>query len=393
MKIGYVLFTFPEITQAWILNEIVELINRGHKVYIFSIFPSEDNIFHPEVNEYNLLKNTFYLTNSKTMLNQIKLILRTIGLFGWSEPCESLKYKVLSIAAAKHFSDIAKGLGIDFLHAHFNTVPTHTAMLMSKKLKIPFTFTVHAADIFVNKNVKAIKERMHRASAVITISYYNKDYLEKLTNSYQNKIYVVRACPIINKNKLLKRQPELFRILTIARLIEKKGIKYSILAIKELIMDYPEIKYSIIGSGPLEKELKELAKSLNLQNNINFLGNLSDDSLNDESKKATIFMLPCVMAKNGDMDGIPVALMESMYLGIPVVSTTISGIPELIKNGKEGILVEPKNVEQLTIAMKLLLKDKELRFKIGLNGRKKIKNDFNIQNEINKLFEIWEKVV
>jgi glycosyltransferase involved in cell wall biosynthesis len=158
-------------------------------------------------------------------------------------------------------------------------------------------------------------------------------------------------------------------------------------------MDYPEIKYSIIGSGPLEKELKELAKSLNLQNNINFLGNLSDDSLNDESKKATIFMLPCVMAKNGDMDGIPVALMESMYLGIPVVSTTISGIPELIKNGKEGILVEPKNVEQLTIAMKLLLKDKELRFKIGLNGRKKIKNDFNIQNEINKLFEIWEKVV
>jgi len=263
-------------------------------------------------------------------------------------------------------------------------------MLMSKKLGIPFTFEAHAVDIFVKPCLKALEKRMREASATTTISYYNRDYLHKLTNINIKKIHVVRACPVIDKFKCVKRNPEVLSILTVGRLVEKKGIKYGILAIKELIKDYPEIQYSIVGSGLLETELKSLARLVDLQNNVRFLGNLDDNSLIDELRKATIFILPCVIAKNEDRDGIPVSLMESMYLRIPTVSTNISGISELIEDRREGFLVEPGNFEQLASAIKTLLENENLRITMGVNGRKKIVTQFNIHKEARKLLEIWE---
>lgn len=392
MNIGYVCGAFPVITETFILNEIVDLIRRGHKVYVFSILPPKVNFIHREVSEFNLFKNNYYLPNPKKKLNQIRLIWKSIGLFGWEYPCESFKIKVLSIATAKYFSEVAKQLSIDILHAHFNDTSTHSAMLMSKKLEIPFTFTAHAVDIFVNPSVKALKERMDKSSAIITISDYNRDYLHQLTNIDKNKIHVVRACPSIEKFKSLKRNPEPFRILTIGRLIEKKGIKYGIMSIGELVKDYPKIQYLIVGSGQLQNELKLLVSQLSLQNNVKFLGNLDDGSLSDEFSKATIFILPCIRAENGDMDGIPVSLMEAMYLQIPVISTKVSGIPELIENNQEGFLVEPKDSKQLTHAIRTLLEDKSLREELGKYGRKKIIDKFNINKEVEKMIKIWAEI-
>ncbi len=391
MNIAYVLSTFPQLTQTFVLNEIVELVREGHNVHVFSIFPPENGIFHEELDEFNLWSNVHYFQNPRLRLNQIKIALQSFGSFGWKHSCEKLSTKVLSIAAAKYFSEIAKDLPIDVLHAHFSDMAAHTAMLMSKKLGIPFTFTGHAVDIFVNPNKKALQQRMELASAIITISQYNRDYLHEITGVDKDKIHVVRACSNLAKLKFVKSNPEPFRILTIGRLVEKKGIRYGIIAINELIKHYPKIRYVIVGSGPLEKELRKMVEFLNLQENVEFLGNLSDDSLLEELRKATIFVLPCVKGKNGDMDGIPVALMESMYLRVPTVSTNISGVPELIETGKEGLLVEPKNVEQLANVIKTLLDDENLRVRIGENGREKIEADFNVHKEVDKLLGIWKE--
>jgi glycosyltransferase involved in cell wall biosynthesis len=264
-------------------------------------------------------------------------------------------------------------------------------MCISKLTGIPFTFTGHAFDIFVNPNAKVLKEEMENSSAVITPSYYNKNYLHELTGVNKDKIHVIRACPNIERLKsIIKREKDAFTILTVARLVEKKGIKYGILAIKGLIKEFPELQYRIVGSGPLENELKEVVKSLNLENSVKFLGSLDGDSLMNELNRATIFILPSVRAKNGDMDGIPVSLMEAMYLQIPTISTTISGIPELIENRKEGFLAEQKNIEQLANAMNFFLEDCDLRIKMGENGRKKIEKEFNIHKEIEKLLKIWK---
>ena len=391
MNIGYVLGVFPKLSETFILNEIVELTKRGHEVYIFSIFYPREKIVQPEVGEYKLLSRTYYAPSYFRLVLELFKPNSFPLLFYRNN---RLLSKLYCIAVAKYFSKIVRELDLDILHAHFATEPTYVAMLISKLTEIPFTFTAHAFDIFIKPDVKALKERMEGAAAVITPSYYNKNYLYNLTNVKEDKIHVVRACANIEKFKRIKREPNGGPpiILSVARLVEKKGIKYGILAIKELINEFPTIQYRIVGSGPLESELKELVNSLNLTAHVKFLGNLDGESLMHELEKAAIFVLPCVQAKNGDRDVWPVALQEAMIAKVPVISTTVGGIPELIEHGKEGYLVEPGNVKQLAGAIRTLLRDSELRNKMGELGRKKIEEKFNIHKEVEKLLKIWKEI-
>jgi len=387
MNIGYILGMFPKISETFILNEIVELIRMGHKVHIFSIHRPQKSIVHPEVNEYHLLGKTSY---SPSYFKLGVELLKFDSLLFYKNRKKIIINKFYCIAIARYFSKIIKKLNLNVLHAHYAVDTAYTAMLISKLTGIPFTFTGHALDIFVNPDIRALKERMENASAVITISHYNKNYLHNLTKVDKDKIFIVRACPNIERYKTIKRDEDPSTILTVGRLVEKKGIKYGILAIKELVKEYPNIRYNIVGSGPLKNELQDLIRKLALGKKIRLLGNLDYCSLTEKLSKATVFILPCVKAKNGDMDGIPVSLMEAMYLQIPVISTKISGIPELIETGREGILVEPKNIKQLSNAIKSLLEDKNLRIKMGRNGRRKIEAEFNIHKEVSKLVNIWE---
>jgi colanic acid/amylovoran biosynthesis glycosyltransferase len=391
MKIGYVLFHFPALTESFVINEIIELIKRGHEIHVFSIKTSDDELVHKEYSEILGHATIHYMPNPEKFLNQIRYFISSVGFWGWSYPCENLTTKVLSIAAAKYFCTLAENLNLDVLHAHFNGVPAQTAMLMSEKLCVPFTFTAHATDIFVNPSKNALKKRMETALEIVTISNYNRKYLHELTGISEKKTKVVRACPIIDKFKCIKRTPQFPIILTVGRFVEKKGIKYGILSIKELVKFYPEIQYRIIGSGVLENELKNLTYSLGIRKNVIFLGNVSDESQIDELKNATVFILPCLKAKNGDQDGIPVSLMEAMFLQIPTISTKISGIPELLENQKDGFIVESKDVTQMVNAIKILLDKKDLRIKIGKNAKNKVTAEFNIHKEIIKMEQIWRR--
>ncbi len=428
MKIGYILKIFPKISEKFVTNEILELIKMGHEIYIFSIFhPNEkiinrEKVVHSEISEYNLLRSTFYpphIQRSVLELSGYSKLFLTQNIY-----VQKL-HDNLCIDVANYFAKVIEDndIKLDVIHAHFATEPTYVAYKMSKILNIPFTFMAHAFDIFINPDIKSLKEKIENASAIMTPSYYNKEYLSNLISGIdKNKIFVVRACPNIDELKLLgdryryryrdrdrnrdkdknnendknennendKNENNEFNILSISRLVEKKGIKYGILAIKELIREYPEINYNIIGSGPLERNLKKLIRTLEIENNVKIIQNLDNNALMTEFNKATIFILPCIKAKNGDMDGIPVSLMESMYLQIPTISTKISGIPELIENNIDGLLVEDKNVGQLVESLKILYINKDLRIKIGNNGKDKVENNFNIHKEAKKLIEIWK---
>lgn len=387
MKIGYVLISFPILSETFILNEIIELKKKRHKVTIFSVSSPKENIIQPEIKKFNLLEDVFYLPDKK-LVEKIESGLKSLGFFGRDHEVKNLREKILAIIAAKYFVEKAKNLKLDILHAHFNGISVQVAMLMSKKLDIPFTFTAHAFDIFINPNIKVLKKRMKNASAVITPSYYNRDYLYNLTGIDKEKIHVIRACTNIDKFETIKKNKDV-TILSGGRLVEKKGIKYGILSVKELIKDFPNIQYNVIGSGPLENELKNLISSLNLENNVKFFGSLDSNSVRNELSRATIFILPCVRAKNGDLDVCPLALQEAMLAKIPVISTNMGSVPELIENGKEGFLVKSRNVKQLVDSIKTLLENKKLRIKMGENGRKKIEKEFNIHKEIEKLLKIW----
>jgi glycosyltransferase involved in cell wall biosynthesis len=393
MKIGYVLNVFPKLSETFVINEMVELMQRRHEISIFPISRSNERIVQPEVNVYNLTAKAHYLPFASELVPTIASTVSSNAAAG-RRPGLSAARRLYCVAAARFFSRIVRRLDLDIIHAHFANQSTYTAMLMSKYAQVPFTFTTHAIDIFDNPDVDSIKEKAEKASAIITISNFNRNYIHKLTGTSLERIHVVRAC-VLNRFRDFKRETpkgNRRRILSVARLVETKGIKYGILAVNKLTKRFPDIEYRIVGSGPLEAELDSLVESLDLENNVKMLGELDASVLADEFKKAGLFVLPCVRTATGDMDGIPVSLMEAMCLGIPAISTNISGIPELIEDGKSGLLVEEKNVGQLAEAIETLLQDESFASKIGGEGRKKVEESFNIHNEVGKLLRIWDEI-
>ncbi len=392
MNIGYVLNTFPVLSESFILNEITTLIEMGHNVTVFSILPSRDPINHTDVERYGLVERTHYFIRRNRVKDFARVGRYSIGAFGWTFPAENLSSRI-AIPASKYFSKIAEGMNLDLLHAHFNGVSSQTAMLMSKRLNVPFTFTAHAIDIFRHPKVSALRKRMSESIAVITISNFNKQYLHELTGVDNKKIRVIHACPKLISSKNGNGEKANKRVLTIARLVEKKGIKYAIMSMKEVLAKHPDVEYRIVGTGPLERELKNLSNSMGCERNVTFLGSQNDSILATELGKASLFVLPCVRASDGDMDGIPVSLMEAMYAMTPVVATDISGIPELVEHGREGFLTEPEDTKAISQAIDMLLEDKDLQIRMGKHGRKKIEEEFNIHAEVSKMINLWTDIL
>jgi len=390
MRIGYILAVFPTLTQTFILNELIELLAEGHEVYIFSLLRPKERIVRPEIQRYGLLERTCYLPS------YARLGLRVLNpqlygtLFNKAYPARRVRSRLYGVAAADYLCRRIAALNLDILHAHFYGLTTFVGMLLSQRIKLPFTFTCHGRDIFVEPKPKVLRRHMEAASKVITPSHYNVDYLHNLTGVDKRKIQVIRACASMDMLKRVQRREEGLIILTVARLAEEKGIDYGMMAVKEVAREFPQIEYRIVGAGRLEQRLKTLAKSLDLDRNVALLGALDDDSLVRELAKATISILPCIKARDGNRDVCPLTLQEAMYVRIPVISTNISSIPELIEDGKEGLLVEQKNVEQLASAIRMLLHDKGLRTAMGEKGRAKVEKDFNIHQEVEKLVHIWE---
>lgn len=181
-------------------------------------------------------------------------------------------------------------------------------------------------------------------------------------------------------------------MLTVARLVEKKGIAYLIKAIPMVIKEMPKCKFTIIGSGPQYDNLQHLVCDLDIENYVQFRGDVSDSELMRYYDDVDMFILPCIVIENGDRDGIPVAMMEAMTMELPVISTTVSGIPELVEDGASGILVPPKDEKAIADAIVTLCKDSELRVKMGKKGREIIEREYNIASEAEKLIGVFENV-
>ena len=296
----------------------------------------------------------------------------------------------------------AKRREINHLHAHFAGDAAFVAMLASRMSKIPYSFTVHAGGIFGWPYL--IKEKIAGAKFVVSISEFNKRYLtEKYNLSAKDvaKIKVVHCgvdlsvCQCVPTSLKLRgagvsmcqgRKP--YQILTVARLEEKKGHRYLLEALKILKGKKFEFKATIVGGGVLENELKEQAVSLGIGDRVTFTGPKNQNEVQEFLRQADVFVLPCVQAKNGNMDGIPVSLMEAMAAGVPVISTKLSGIPELIEDGVSGLLVEPKDSEGLAVGIKKVLTEPELCERLIQQARIKVETEFEVKKNAEKFRQL-----
>jgi glycosyltransferase involved in cell wall biosynthesis len=387
--IAYILAEFPSITETFILKEAL-LINESLPLHVF-VLGKKNNRINTQV--YSAFGNRIIYVphwwSLKILLHaasKANILYRKVTFSGF---LHRMKVLLVSSYIAKKMEEVQ----IRHIHAHFANYPTDVAMMVSGFSGIPFSFTAHAHDIYVNAH--ELTTKIKKAMFVTTCTAYNKNWLDALTAAEHRKIHLIYHG--VDMNCWQSKQPKPVRkqtkILTIGRLIEKKGIIFLLEAICNLLNKGIPVQLSIVGKGVEESRLKRFCKEYGLERRIDFLGWQTPDQIKDLYFHSDIFVLPSVIASNGDRDGIPNVVLEAMAAGIPVISTSVSGIPEVIENGVNGLLVPERNNEQLTRAIDILISERELRNTLVENAYKTVKNRFDNSRCCRLLLQLFENVL
>lgn len=397
MNLLYILDDFPKLSETFILNEITELIKNGINIEILALRNPLETSTNVDVIENQLFDKTNYFQLPQPSKLQFKNALSPtfydcmLKSLRYYYPDSNFKHIVRLSYHAPFYRNI------DLVHAHFAHYAAVTALQISRMLNKPFTFTAHAFEIFSRQSYS--KERLKMltdgAEKVITPSAYNKKYIIHETGCTEDKIKIVRATinpEKFNDQKRLYNDENKIKMVAIGRLVEKKGFEYLIKAMSKIVEKEPRTFLSIIGSGELENYLINITRNLGLARSVHFLGAQTNERVLYELSSSDLAVLPCVVAEDGDMDVCPLTLQEAMAMRIPVVSTRIGSIPELITDGVEGLLVPERDESTLAQAILRLINDTSLRLEMGKRGREKILREFNIKTQAQNLLTIWGKI-
>lgn len=301
-------------------------------------------------------------------------------------------------AVAARLAAVPQVRKASLIHSHFAKDGAHIARYVSSLTGIPFTVTTHATDIFCPEDPGRVETLLREAAGVHTISCFNRDYMaERWGAELRDRVTVSRLG--IDTGGLPPRTPSKgvpSIVCTASGLVPKKGLGILLDACGILASRGVGFVCSVVGSDPegvLLRGYKGAVLRMGLEGKVLMEGLLTAEETLARVSSAMVFVLPSVEAPNGDMDGIPVSLMEAMGIGVPSVSTRLSGIPELIEDGVSGLLVEPGNPEALADAMAKLLDCNGLAERLGAAGRRKVLAEFSVSRYARELSEFWKRAV
>ncbi len=406
-NILYVLSRFPNISTTFIANEMTALAEFGLNIQIAAIWSSLEGSPHPTEKPFLDRVIRLRLGNPALWIGAARAILRKPAVIG--AILKLIAGHTVSVwALLKVFANIPKGLylgewarqnGIEHIHAHFLTAPATVALIASKVSGVPFTVTIHAFDIFSThpRTINgAVCCKAESAAALIAISAYNKRYLLDRYKGLNARIEVVYNgidfalfTPPTNRRPI----PRDALILSNGSLIPKKGHDVLIRAVAALRAEGYPVTLHIIGRGILENELKALVESLGVGEAVTFLGTMPQDEIVRYTHAADIFALACVVAPDGDMDGIPTVLIESLAVELPSVSTQVSGVPEILIDGETGLCVASGDVDAFKDALKWMIDHPDAARAIAQRGRSHVLGRFDRRANVKKLHEIWSKTM
>lgn len=405
VKVAYWLPIFPALSETFILNEILELRRQGLDIAIFSSSKPNEGVVHREAE--GLARETYFFSDFRKLskLKKVWVYLYVHFCFLISAPFRyfktlwfaytvgKFKYIFFGFRVAAYYAFVFKKSNVSHIHVHFADDCCERAMLASMLSGIPYSFTIHAHDVFIK--YRLIDEKIKFARFVIAISAYNKKFVKERSRiANENKIHVIhcgvdlKKMAIFRSNGRSEKRP--FVIFSVGRLVETKGFEYLLEAcgilFKKGISDFI---CKIVGDGLLKRRLEDLSVSLGVAGIVQFLGPLPSDIVFTLLKEADVAVLPSITGKDGNMDGIPVYLMEAMAFEKPVISTYISGIPELAKDGA-GILVKPGDSKTLAAAIEdIYYMDAEARRRMGKRGYEIVEREFNIEKEVKKIKDLF----
>ncbi len=404
-RIAYLIKTFPKVSETFIRNEILSLEQAGLSLHVFSMNPPAQG--ETDFIPVSVRTPVSYLRPSrKHWLERVRQVVQAVGTHArlmvelpqnyvkavrfliWREEGFSLSLLLFASELARQLQETK----ISHLHAHFATKPTDVAELAHLLTGIPFSFTAHAKDIYLSPPT-VLDRKIHHATFVVTCTEYNRTFLQQLSSNGTpiHRVYHGLDIERFNDSRAHAStgtaQPPL--ILSVGRLREKKGFPTLLHACALLKQRGYRFTCSIIGYGPLQSALARLIDDLDLAANVTLLGKKPHDEVLALYRKSSIFTLPCQITEDGDRDGIPNVLLEAMAMKVPVISTDISGIPELVCHEHNGLLVPTENPNALSDAMASLLDSPELCRTLSEAGYQTVCRNFSQQLSTRTLLHLF----
>ncbi|MBU2541259.1 MAG: glycosyltransferase [Candidatus Omnitrophica bacterium] len=401
-KVAFIVSSFPRYSETFILRELAQLKKSGLNFIIYSIKTPKDEIIHEEAK--GLIDITHYLPfiSLKVIAINLFYFIRypiryitafTVVFFGNIASPNFFLKTMIAWPKTIGFAWLTKKQKITHVHGQWATYPATIAFVISKVNRILFSFTGHAHDIYLDTTMLA--EKMHYARFITTCTADNKRRLLDVVQN-RNKRHFEPKKIIINYHgidisrlvprKKIKEDGGIFRILSVGSLLECKGFKYLIDACKILKERGFSFKCTIAGGGKLEEELKAQVDSLNLKDNVEITGYVTQERLIPIYRQADVFVLSMVPEIHW---GIPNVLMEAIAAGASVICTMLPSLPELIKDGETGLIIPEKNSAMIADAIEKLYHDNKLREKLLVSAQRIVKEKFDVINNAAQLRNLF----
>jgi glycosyltransferase involved in cell wall biosynthesis len=395
LRIGYVLKRYPRYSETFVVNEILAHEAAGLQVDIFALGPSGDTHFQDAISRVRA--PLMYLRadglRAADFWDDIGAASERLpGIFvalaeGKGEPARDV-YQAAMLAkfvAAK---------GIDLLHAHFATSAANVARLAAQFAGVPYTFTAHAKDIFVDQVRPAdLRRKLQQAAAAVTVSDYNVEHLRRTYGA--DAARVVRIYNGLDLTRFAYR-PAVDRarlIVAVGRLVEKKGFDDLVRAAAMLKRRGVDFSCKIVGQGEQEAALAALIDELGVGEQVKLVGPLPQCEVTELIRSAAVFAAPCVVAADGNRDGLPTVLLEAMAVGTPCVSTDVTGIPEVVHHERTGLIVGQRDPEGLAAAIVRLMDERRLAADLSTRARALVEAQFDARRTSAQLREVFADAV
>jgi len=393
--VGYVIKMFPRLSETFILNEVLELERQGVALHIFSLKRPVDAVMHTQAQQ---VRSKISYLPERFRDSPLRIVSGLVHV--WRRRSRAW-YHVLSNTRrrARAGNDggnwavffqaccLVREMGdIRHLHAHYANVPAKVALLVHRLTGVTYSITTHAKDIFQNDPFASpkLQERMCRAKFVVANSRFSEQHIRTGLRG-QGEIHVVYNGLDLETFTARRTFPTQPLILAVGRLVEKKGFRDLIKACQILKQRGTRFTCEIVGTGVQSAVLKELIRTCEVGELVRLVGPLPQHVLLEHYARALVFALPCIQAADGDRDILPNAIKEAMAVGVPIVTTRLEAITELIDDGVNGLLVEPNDPGALAAKIEVLLGDAALRGRLAIEGRKYIEAGFDRRTNFGRL--------
>lgn len=389
---------FPKLSETFILYEIVALEDLGVHVDIFPLVREQEAVQHREAERLARRARPARLLSQPVAAAQVFWLRRAPRRYiqAWFAAIRgnlrSPRFLLRALAVVPLAATFARTMlaeNVDHIHAHWATHPALAAYVASRLTGIPYSFTAHAHDIYVDRPM--LREKIQEARFVVTISEYNRRFLEGLYGHVAAARLVVIHCgtdPSLFKP--VESTPDTpWTIVCVASLQPQKGQRHLIDACTRLVSEGIDLRCLLVGDGETRAELMRQIEAAGLGERVTLLGQQPRHRVVELVGGADVVVQPSIVLRSGKTEGIPVALMEALAMERPVVATAISGIPELVEDGVTGLLVPPGDAGALATALRGLIEDPERAAALGRAGRRRVASDFDLRRSAAQLARMF----